>query len=444
LIYIIEEKNKYGTHYIKTYSSDDNNIKLFKEKINIHSASVDIDNKTYRYLYDSNMNIISPTFNFLNIELKDSSINNILSAINALKLLYSFLELYSLDLPNLTKSDANNLLTFLEGRSMIGTLYTLDLKTQRSDSTINSYLCIYRSYISFLGYSDSILLNKSNHQITITVPESENKIKVDTYNVRRKEYKSDFTVPKYISIEDFKKLLHVVREEYTLREECIIRIMYEGGLRIGEVLGLTNEDIIEKIGITYLFIRNRYSDSPDQFAKTCMNITSKDQYKSDTYKTKSVGYQSVAISDNLLEKLNDYINIYHSNNKTKFKKNYEKFNIADSVSSKDTNFYLFINSLGKPLSANLWNKYLREIFKKAGLEVDIYHRENNLNHRLRHGFAMFMVKYKHVHILELKELLRHRSLASVLIYYRPTDEDIIDLRTQLIKSIYEVIPELSL
>src|SRR5699024_12787252 len=85
-----------------------------------------------------------------------------------------------------------------------------------------------------------------------------------------------------------------------------------------------------------------------------------------------------------------------------------------------------------------------EIFKKAGLNVDKERREINLSHRFRHGFAMFMIRHYKVEAHDLKVLLRHRSINSVQHYYRPTDEDVAEMRTEFVKSIYDLIPELTI
>jgi integrase len=225
--------------------------------------------------------------------------------------------------------------------------------------------------------------------------------------------------------------------------------MYELGLRLGEVLGLTNEDIVEKENGSFLYLRNRCSDSFYQLAKGCMKVRKKKKsiYSTKKYKTQGVGYHVVYLNDNLLEKINDYVNEVHLNDSLTFQRNYIKYTIADSVGDNQeysSNFYLFINSIGRPLSANLWGKTLRGIFVKAGLDVDKEHREVNLSHRFRHGFAMFMVKYKKADILKLKELLRHKSTNSVYKYYRPTDKEIVEMKTEFVKSIYDVIPELDI
>lgn len=442
MYYITERKLPSGTCFEKKYIAEDGSSYI--SKIHIRTANVTLEDIHYTYLYNSDMSLISPVFHFINFELQNTSPNHRTMAINALKLLYSFLELYSLDIKSLTKNDIQNLIIFLEGTSKRGTLYNLNLSTQRSGATINNYFAIYRNYVAYLGYNDSAFLTKSTRKKTIVFPASETSIDIETYAIRMKTYKPEISAPRYISPENFKSILTVIRQEYSIREECIVRLAFECGLRIGEILGLTNEDIVEKNGTTYLYIRNRCSDAADQLAKTCMNIVNPKQYTSSNYNKKGFGYHLISINHHLADKLIDYLNTYHANYNAKFQYNYTTYNIADSVTSDQSdNFYIFINSLGKPLTANLWNKKLREIFKKSGIMVDKGTKETNLNHRFRHGFAMYMIKYKSVDMFRLKELLRHRSVRSVEHYYRPTDEDIVAIKTEFIDSIYDIIPELS-
>lgn len=439
---ISETNNSYGLAFIREYKSKSENIS-YENTIQVRSIKTSIDNKNYTLLYDSNMNIISNAFGFINFQLSKSSPNHISAVISALKLLYSFLELTSLKLDRLTRKDAFNLLNFLEGISTKGALFTFNLKTHRSSSTINMYLSFYRSYVSYLDISESIFLKKCSIKVKKYIPESEQGIEDIPYIVHKKQYVQDITTPKYISVSDFQKIIKIIRKKYTIKEEILVRLMYEAGLRIGEVLGLTNEDIVQSNDYATIFIKNRLTDSPDQHAKTCMHVYEKNDYLDSVYSTKDIGYQTVIITNNLFSLIESYLNEFHFSEKDSFNANYSIYNTADSTSNDD-NFYLFINSKGIPLTANLWNKTLRKIFIECGLNVDINIRRNNLNHRFRHGYAMFMVKYNHVDNLKLMKLLRHKSISSVEKYYRPTDEDIIMMKNTLVKSIYDVIPQLNM
>jgi len=450
MYHIIEKVNHNGIYFEKQEISDENKI-INIDFVQIRNSKVNFNGKIYSYLYDSKMNPISLVFHYLNYEIGKRllSPNDVTTAMSALKLLYAFMELFGLDLETLTENDANNFIEFLEGISKEGTFISINFITRRKNSTINTYLPFVRKYITYLKIKDSIFSSKSGWSKKIYIPDSETYIEVPEYDISVNSYDPETSTPMYINIDEYKRILEIVRKEYSIREECLIRLMFELGFRIGEALGLTNEDLITNDTITDIYVRNRCSDRFDQLAKTCMNVKNPQQYLSRQYKTKNTGFQVVIANNNLIDIIYDYINEYHVNPNRKFRDNYNRYTIADNVNNtygkiKSENFYIFINSLGKPLTANLWNNTQREIFKKAGLALDIGCKETNLNHRCRHGFAMFMIHYNDIKIQDLMLLMRHRSIRSTLKYYRPTPKDIIKLKTNYVESIYDVIPELSI
>src|SRR5699024_4165113 len=102
--------------------------------------------------------------------------------------------------------------------------------------------------------------------------------------------------------------------------------MFQCGLRIGEVMGLTFEDldVIEEGGkyICLAYIRNRKSDQSYQLAKTCMSITDRKQYQQRDYQTRDIGYQVAVIPMDLYDLINDYINVSHEKARINHPNNY--------------------------------------------------------------------------------------------------------------------------
>ncbi|MCM3024647.1 tyrosine-type recombinase/integrase [Heyndrickxia ginsengihumi] len=452
MILVRERKSGNASFYnIETYN--EKNQLIFSEVLDFKSSIFSHENGfTYFILYDKNMIPISDVFRFLNYELSAISINSREKALHALKLLYLYETITNTKIETFTRNDVTNLKHFLRGVSPVGQTISFEMETIRSNDTINGYLSIYRNYVTYLEYNESYLLKKSPKIAQISLPGSEIDMNVQKYESSEKTASKQPQVPRYISIEEFKKILKLVREKYGKCEECIIRLMFQAGLRIGEVLGLTGDDIvIEKIESEYVsvvYLRNRVTDQKDQKAKTCKTPISRKEYKSKDYKTEGYGFQRVIIPIDLYELINDYIEETHEKAKNDKHDNYYKFTIADRVREteeyEDDNYYVFINSQGKPLSSHLWNHRLRTIFEEVGIPVDKGSREHNLNHRFRHGFAMFNVQYLHIKELELQRKLRHRNLSSVAIYYRPTISDEIALKTQFTEDLYNVIPELKL
>ena len=82
--------------------------------------------------------------------------------------------------------------------------------------------------------------------------------------------------------------------------------------------------------------------------------------------------------------------------------------VRDSEEYEDDNYYIFINSIGTPISASSWNDTLRGIFAEVGIPVDRDCRKSNLNHRFRHGFAMYNVMY--LNVKEVMTFLASRGM----------------------------------
>ncbi|MFL0246570.1 tyrosine-type recombinase/integrase [Candidatus Clostridium stratigraminis] len=447
---IVKEQKKSNENFYNVETYNQNNTLIYTEKIHLRSAIVEKNKQTYFILYDENMLPIKQVFRYLNFSINALSINSREKGLHALKLLYVFSKIINKDIADFSKTDISNLIDFLRGFSPEGQVISFEITTSRNFETINGYFSVYRSYMKYLNLKDSLFLTKSEKEVTVMTSEYGVEMKINPYEITEKGPSVNDEVPMYISVEEFKSIISLIRKEYSKREECIVRLMYQCGLRIGEVLGLTADDLtIEKIEDEYVavaYLRNRLSDKKTQLAKTCMKVIDKKQYKLKEYNTINWGFQRVIIPMDLYDLLNEYIDEAHVNARENKHNNYYKYTIADRVRNseedEDDNYYVFLNSLGKPLLSPLWNHTLREIFKKTNISVDTDVRESNLNHRFRHGYAMYQVKYLNVKILDLQRKLRHRNVASVYCYYRPTISDEIQLKNEFTQELYTIIPEL--
>jgi len=416
-----------------------------KKEINYKIFNKTIDEKTYYILYDSKMKIIHEVFRFVNFYNANSSQNTKEYLITSLKYLYTFEEIISKNLIDFKAEDFVNLQRFLKGYSFSGAIYSFENLTERKNNTVNMYMSCYRKYFKFLNINNNYLFSVQN--ISSSVQGSlDTNYKISKYDSNLSVSKPIYEVPRYIDVESFSKIIQCIRKDYSVREECIVRLMFEAGLRIGECLGLTNEDICQEKDEngefkTVIYIRNRVSDKKYQHAKTSMKVFSKNDYKGSEYNTENLGYQIAGISNELYDLIGEYIEEEHIKARKSHQKNYDKYTITDSISGNE-NFYIFLNSLGKPISINTWNSIIREIFIKCNIPVDYNVKKHNINHRFRHGFAMFQIQYMKRKELELMVLMRHSSLSSVTKYYCPTIHDQIELKNQFIENLYDVLPEL--
>lgn len=448
MISVKEYKHSNEIYFCVT-GSDENNKTLFSNDIYYRAIYKEIDNKTYFILYNKYMEPISEVFQFLNS--KRNSFNTILSSLQALKLLYNYQDIIGKKLNKFSIREINNLKLFLKGVSTKGKSLSLELSTNRNNRTINGYLSVYRSYLNFLGEENKFLSMKTNRKTIILDPFNEIKCTVESYEMNEKVPKRPVEIPFYIDVNDFWKIILEVRKNFNKMEEIIIRLMYQCGLRIGEVLGLTGDDlIVEQVEDDFYpvaYLRNRVSDKNYQYAKSCMTIFDKSEYQTADYKIKGYGFQKIFLPQDLYDLINEYIEEAHTHARINYEKNYFENTIADRVRKskkyEDINYYVFINSLGVRLTYKLWNTKIRKIFKAVGLHLDVISREHNLNHRFRHGFAMYNVQYLKCGQLELQMKLRHSTPLSTYCYYKPTISDQIELKTNFANSLYELIPELN-
>lgn len=497
---LIEEANTRQNIFYKYLVDKESEKKTLLKTVEITCETSTIKNVEYSILYDSNMVPIKDAFRFINYNFLNCSPNTKYQAITALRILYSFLELFDLDLKELTDDDINNLKLFLKGYSPNGKIITINLNTDRSNITINTYLAMFRRYTAFLNI-ENCNLHKISPVTSKTFMCGTDIIFEKNSYVHNESVNKSKTVPMYVSVDEYKKVLDVIAKEYTIREECIVRLMYEGGFRIGEVLGLTiedvqcrlykNEDTKEVKKTAFVYTRNRVTDKDYQLAKNLDKPQNRRAYITKTYKDNT---GKTPINMPLYNRIMEYIDIFHNpssyNKKDEdkfedtileydffdeilnpdvkeeykikkktdkslelFNKNFKKYARADIVDKKantdkngfpilENNSYIFINNVGKPLNIISWNKIIREILEKSGLDVDENKRENNLNHRFRHGHAMFLVKELKYTLQEVADRLRQRNPLSAQRYFRPTENDRAAANDEFSKKLQHALREL--
>lgn len=435
-----------GVESLFLYELIHGNKITYSEKISCHTVSKKRENKTYLLIYDTNMKPISATFSYLNYELEEKALNTRIKSMQALKLLFVYEKIIGKPFSNFSTRDVTNLKHFLKGISPKGNEYTFAINTTRKNETINGYIGVYRSYAEFLNINIKALNGIKHTKLKSRI--NNNKYSTDIYKSNVPVPRKIIEVPWYISAVEYNKIINEIRSNHSDLEELIVRLMFECGLRIGEVLGLTSEDVlieeIDNLLIPKAYIRNRLSDSFDQNAKTCMNITSTSDYQTNEYITEYYGYQKVVIPMQLYILLNDFIENFHLSARNKNYDNYFKYCIADTVTNfdNDENFYIFLNSQNRPLSSQLWNIKLRKIYSAVDIPIDKVKRTHNLNHRFRHGFAMFNVTHCGSNEIQLMSLMRHSSIDSVKKYYKPTTSDSIKIKTDFAEELYKSIPAL--
>ena len=445
IIYIEEKLAQQSVYYKKILNTDGGEIST--RKVTIPLYSVFHNGYTYYLLYDDHMNVISEVFEYLNYDLQERPLTSRDKSAFALRLLYCFLSLSRYDVHSINGQALSELLFFLRG--IQNNPSGFNSRTQRSSATVNSYLSVYRSFFSHRHIKCYALFRALNVSVTGTVEQP------FSSSVERKRYKSnlksssvgDDLCPRYIGPEDFRKVYSLVIQKQDHEARLLLHLMYGYGLRLGECLGLTMEDITETHDngklVPVLLIRNRMSDAKYQYAKNLLHVSNRNQYMSRDYQ---LSRWRIIITYDLYEELLSYIETAHSSAMDKYPSNYDK-GFADIVSIREApeiNHYVFLNRYGRVLNDQTWNAHLKNYFSEAGIPIDHDVREKNLSHRFRHGFAMFHARFSDhpVAALELSRMMRHKSIMSTMVYYNPTFEDEFKTKTEFQNELYTLIPEL--
>ena len=453
MVVLSEEKEARRSVFSKTYIDEDGVI-ITDRKVDIVMKVEEYDGRDFFVLFDEDMRIIDDAFRYLNFVKKHASSNTRKSIAYALRLLYSFLSLFRYDIKSLDRDAIDKLCFFLKGIDSNPDPFSL--KTVRSNHTINGYLGIYREFFRRMNIPCIALLG-GHTQRTQFMFEKE------TMTIERKKYDSNLPessiskmeVPRHVKPDEFRRIYLVAKNHNDEAAMLLLHLMYGYGLRIGECLGITIEDITEirENGrlCPVIILRNRKSDRPNQCCKGLQHVYSEKQYGTREY---SKNRHKIVISYDLYERLYGYIERTHAKYvdpthpeyTERAAKRYESSTVADIVTKNcpvEVNRYVFLNSLGRPLGQT-WDESLAAYMQEAGVRIDRSVGEDSLSHRFRHGFAMFHAHYKDKPVgrLELKEMMRHKSLASTEKYFNLTLDEEYEQQKEFQEDLYELIPEL--
>lgn len=461
---ITERKKGTQSYFIKQSSDSEKEI-----IINYHCRIHESNGKLLYFLYDKDFNLLDESLYINNLSKTDSTKHQTLYALRYLKI---FCDLFEIDIKTMTYAEANLLITFLRGSDIEEYGMNINLVTQRSHETILQYLAIYRRYVKYYLNLDNHILSSTKANKSFMGDHYKSPTK---YIVSVKKNKAQTFVPPFIYPKQFIALLNVIQEiedpVIRLRDECMIRLMYEHALRIGEVLCITKEDLelteqpnfneliymndvtgeveyaTKTLGI--IIHRNRLINEQGRHCKNLMRVSSTKAYASKDYNTELIGYTKTVISEELYEMIIDYIEMSSVEYKTK-KSAGVKRQEADSVAfyklptterkaleknkramRRYNNRYVFLNSIGGKLAYGVWNEHLKELFKKAGIEIDEGTKKNGLNHRFRHGYAMRRIYGSGEKVTEeemklISREMRHTNYYSVNAYINPTPAMIIN------------------
>ena len=189
--------------------------------------------------------------------------------------------------------------------------------------------------------------------------------------------KQEKRMPKYLSLDDSKKLLNVTADENDENKErdyAIITLFLNCGLRLSELVGINISNI--------------------DFSENRLTVIGKGNKE-----------RTIYLNESCIKAIQDYMSVRPKE--------------GVKVDSKGSNKALFL-SKRKERNSNRMVQYIveRELMK-AGLDTSKYS-----THKLRHTAATLMYQYGHVDIRALQELLGHESIATTEIYTHVSNEQV--------------------
>ena len=185
-------------------------------------------------------------------------------------------------------------------------------------------------------------------------------------------------MPKYLSLEDSKKLLNVAENEDNRnykRDYAITTLFLNCGMRLSELVGININDI--------------------DFSECKMTVIGKGNKERTIYLNKSC-----------MVALNDYLSSRPAPNMVKH-------------DSKNSEKALFLSEQKQRISNRTVQNIISKELKQAGLDT-----KNLSVHKLRHTAATLMYQYGKVDIRALQELLGHQSISTTEIYTHVNNEQV--------------------
>jgi len=186
--------------------------------------------------------------------------------------------------------------------------------------------------------------------------------------------KQDKRIPKYLSLDDSKKLLAIASNEDNRNKErdyAIITLFLNCGMRLSELVGINIKDI--------------------DFNDCKLNVIGKGNKERTIYLNKAC-----------INSINEYLKV-RPNTKIKH----------------DSNDALFLSERRERISNRTVQYTVEKELRKAGLDTKKYS-----THKLRHTAATLMYKYGNVDIRALQELLGHESISTTEIYTHVDNEQV--------------------
>ena len=351
---------------------------------------VKLDNNQRRYLLvDDNGIPIIPVAKYLKyIDNSEKTFNTQKTYCYSLKLYFEYLQEIDIDYRNVNINILSDFVGWLRNPYENNKAVNLKpTKAKRTEKTVNLTITVVTNFYDYLYRTEEINNDMVNKLMKQVFTGGNRHYKDFLYHVN----KDKSTSKNILKIkEPRRKIKTLTKEEMqkvysattNIRDEFLIKLLFETGLRIGEALSLYIEDIIfdhNKGHRIKLIDRGELSNGASQ----------------------KTGEREIHVSQELIDLFDDYA-----------------YDILDELEI-DTNF-VFVKLRGKnkgqPLDYSCVSDLFKRLKKKTG--IDVY------AHLLRHTHATIYYQTTK-DIKQVQERLGHSQIQTTMnMYLHPSDEDI--------------------
>lgn len=351
---------------------------------------VKLDNNKRRYLlvYDNGLPII-PVAKYLKyIDNSEKSFNTQKTYCYSLKLYFEYLEQIDIDYKNVNINILSDFVGWLRNPYEIDKVVNIKpTKAKRTEKTVNLIITVVTNFYDYLYRTEEIDSDMVDKLMKQVFTGGNRHYKDFLYHVNKDKplsknilkIKEPRRKVKILTKEEMQKVYNATTN---IRDEFLIKLLFETGLRIGEALSLFIEDII--------FDHNKGH-----------RIKLVDRGELPNGAMLKTGEREIHISQELIDLFDDYA-----------------YDILDELEI-DTNF-IFVKlrgaNKGKPLEYQDVSDLFKRLKKKTGIDVHA--------HLLRHTHATIYYQTTK-DIKQVQERLGHLQIQTTMnMYLHPSDEDI--------------------
>ena len=433
-------KDEHGS-YLEAVIENEFGEETSKSRTYCPSKKILHNGRVYYLQYDDNMNLLYNVCNYLNFYIQGSSEKTKAFKARIIRQFICFMTLAGFDYNEpIDKYVAEKICVFFTGDD-----FRTNDRTIRSSQSINNYIAVIRDYATYIYIAKYGLKDKTNRDIKKIINGIITFSKKLSTSKRNNPHANDNIRP-FISPKEFLVLRELAINKKDTQSLILFHLMYFYGLRIGECLGMTEEDLeIRQKNFNpspTLILCNRLSDKDYQYVKGVSHPTSQADYNKKDYPS-----DETRLSIAFYTELTKYIEAVRKDCEEKGRYDAAK---ADSIfrsRDKQGNHYIFRNVHGRPLTQQAWNLRLKEYFIMAGIPLDTGTRRDSLNHRFRHGCALYYLRFAGegytMNLEQVSALLRHKHLSTTEIYLKMTLDDEFELKQEfqdfLLKNITALI-----